>query len=200
MKTSIKTLIASALSAIVLSTTLLATTASADERKPVKVSTVASFKRISVKGNVEVMLVQRSTTGVSYTEDNSGTAKIMQDGDLLKISSSDKSPVKLVVYVNDIFRIEASDNAVVKTNEKLNAKYLQVFLKGNAKADLNISTEGLYTVIRDEADLRLSGSTDVHTLIMSKTPKLTIDCFAALKTSISSVETDAVEKEVAVLR
>ncbi|RDC55674.1 hypothetical protein DU508_15500 [Pedobacter chinensis] len=197
MKTSIKTLIASSLTAIVLSAGVFSTSVSATEKAPVKVSTVGTFKRVSVKGNVEVTLVQRSSAGVSYAEDNVGSAKIIQDGDNLKISSSDKGLTKVVVYVKDIFRIEASENAIVKTEGKLTTQYLQIFLKGNAHADINTSTEGLYTVIKDNADLKLSGSTDSHTLVMGKTQKLTIDKFAALKTNISSVETVAVEKEIA---
>lgn len=51
-------------------------------------------------------------------------------------------------------------------------------------------------MISDYADLKLSGSTDIHTLVMGKSQKLTIDKFAALKTNISSIETDAVEKKL----
>ena len=195
-----KTLIASSLTAIVLSTAVFSTSVSAVETAPVKISTVGNIKRISVKGNIEVTLIQRSTPGVNYTDDNAGTAKIMQDGDNLRISSTDKGLTKVIVYVNDIFRIEAADNAIVKTEGKLTTKYLQIFLKGNAHADINTSTEGLYTVIKDSADLKLSGSTDYHTLVMGKTQKLTIDKFAALKTNISSVETVAVEKEIASIK
>lgn len=197
MKTSIKTLIASSLTAIVLSTAVFSTGVSATEITPVKVSKVGNFKRVSVKGNVEVTIIQRTTAGVSYAEDNFGTAKIMQDGDNLKISSSDNGLTKVVVYVNDIFRIEASENAIVKTEGKLTTKFLQIFLKNNAHAEINTSTEGLYTVINDNADLKLSGSTDNHTLVMGNTQKLTIDKFAALKTNISAVETVAIEKEIA---
>lgn len=197
MKTSIKTLITSSLAAIILSTAVFSSAVSATEIAPVKISKTGNFKRISVTGNVEVTLIQRSTTGVNYAEDNAGTAKIMQDGDNLKISSPNKSLTKVVVYVNDIFRIEASENAVVKTEGKITSKYLQIFLKGNAHAEINTSTEGLYTVINDNADLKLSGSTDNHTLVMGNTQKLTIDKFAALRTNISSVETVAVEKEIA---
>ncbi|MCX2475943.1 DUF2807 domain-containing protein [Pedobacter sp. MC2016-05] len=197
MKTSIKTLITSSFTAIVLSTTLFSTSISATEVAPVKVSRVGDFKRISVKGNVEITLIQRSKAGVTYADDNIGSAKVFQDGDNLKISSSDKGLTKVIVYVNDIFRIEASENAIVKTEGKLTTKFLQIFLNGNAHADINTSTEGLYTVIKDNADLKLSGSTDSHTLVMGKTQKLTIDKFAALKTNMSSVETVAIEKEIA---
>lgn len=197
MKTSIKTLIASSLTAIVLSTSIFAANAWAFEKTMTKESPAKNFKRVSVKGNVEVTLVQRSYEGVSYADDNIGTAKIVQDGDALKINAADNTPVKLIVYVNDLFRIQATDNAVVKTEGKLTTKFLQIFLSGNARADIYTSTESLYTVIKDLADLKLSGSTDSHTLVMTKTPKLTIDRFAALKTNISAIDTFAVGTEVA---
>ena len=197
MKTSIKMLIASSLTAIVLSTSVFSTAVSATEMTPTKIYNIRNVKRVSVKGNVEVTIIQRSTPGVNYTEDNIGTAKIMQDGDNLKITSSDKALAKVIVYVTDIFRIEASENAVVRTEGKLITQYLQIFLKGNAHAEINTSTEGLYTVIKDHADLKLSGSTDNHTIVMGKTQKLTIDKFAALKTNISTMEILAVDKEIA---
>lgn len=198
MKTSIKTLIATSLTAIVLTSTAFATSVMAAEQKPTAVSASATpFKRVIVKGNVEITLVQRQNEGVTYADDNIGKAKITQEGNVLRITSADKDVAKLVVYVNDIFRIEASENAVVKTNGKIKSKYLQIFLSGNAQADINSATEGLYTVISGNSDLKLSGSTDNHTLIMGKTPKLTINRFAALKTNISSAE--SVVTEIAAL-
>jgi hypothetical protein len=200
MKTSIKTLIATSLTAIVLSSAVFTTSVSATEKGPETISKIAAFKRISVKGNVELTIIQGGTAGISYADDNTGSAKVMQDGDNLKITSTSNDRTKLTIYVNDIYRIEASENAIVKTEGKLKTKYLQIFLKGNAHAEINTSTEGLYTVIADNADLKLSGSTDQHTLVMGKSQKLTIDRFAALKTNISSVETSAVEKEIASIK
>lgn len=197
MKTSIKTLIATSLTAISLTVSIFTASATAREKKPTTISVPASFKRVTVKGNVEVTFVQRQNDGVNYTDDNTGKAKITQEGDLLRITSTDNEVCKLIVYVNDIYRIEASENAVVRSNSKLKAKFLQIFLKGNAHADINSVTEGLYTVIEDNAELKLSGATDNHTLVMGKTPKLTIDRFAALKTNISSIETR--DNEIAAL-
>ena len=199
MKTSIKNLIATSLTAIVLSSAIFTTSVSATEKEPEKILKISEFKRISVKGNVELTIIQKGSVGISYNDDNSGSAKVMQDGDMLKITSASPEKTKLTVYVGEIYRIEASENAVVKTEGKLRTKYLQIFLKGTAHADINTSTEGLYTVIADNADLKLSGSTDNHTLVMGKSQKLTIDRFAALKTNISSVETVAVEKEIAAI-
>lgn len=201
MKTAIKSLIATSLSAIILSSAVFTTSGSAAEKISVKTAVfLSSFRKIAVKGNVEVTLIQSPNIGVNYADDNTGTAKIVQDGDVLRINSADKNLVKLVIYVDDIYRIEAADFATIKTSGKLTTKFLQIFLKNNAKADIYTSTEGLYTVISDGADLKLSGSTDSHTLVMGKTPKLTIDKFAALKTKISSTETVAVESEIAAIK
>ncbi|KQM76948.1 hypothetical protein ASE74_16880 [Pedobacter sp. Leaf216] len=200
MKTSFKTLIATSLTAIVLTSAAFTTSVSAREKDPENIIKIAAFKRVSVKGNIELTIIQRNAIGVAYNDDNTGTAKVMQDGDNLKITSTSIEKVKLTIYVNDFYRIEASENAVVKTEGKLTTKYLQIFLKGNAHAEINTSTEGLYTVIAENADLKLSGSTDNHSLVMGNSQKLTIDRFAALKTNISSIETVAVEKEIASIK
>lgn len=197
MKTSIKTLIAASLTAIVLSTTVCSISVSAAPVTPLAISAVKSFKKVSISGNVEVTLIQKSATGIAYTDDNVGTAKIMQEGDVLRITSTNGTTAKVIVYVDNIYRIQASENSIVKTEGKLTSQYLQIFLKGNAHAEINTTTEGLYTVIEDQADLKLSGSTDSHTLVMGKDQKLTMDKFAALKTNMSTVEITAVEKEIA---
>jgi len=201
MKTSIKTLIAVSLSAITLTTATFSTSALAAEKKPTTISAPNNFKRISIKGNVEVKIVQRKNESVAYAEDNLGKAKITQEGDLLRITSLDKEVSKIIIYVSDIYRIEAADNAVLKTEGKVKVKFLQVFLKGNAHAEINSNTEGLYTVIKDNADLKLSGATDNHTVVMGDTQRLTMDRFAALKTNISSAEeTNTITETVAAIK
>ncbi|SDF90309.1 hypothetical protein SAMN05421827_10259 [Pedobacter terrae] len=200
MKTTIKTLLTASLMAFALSSAVFITNVSAIEKDPDATMKISTFKKISVEGNVEVTIIQRNHSGISYANDNTGTAKVMQSGDHLKITSTSPEKAKLTVYVNDFYRIEASENAIVKTEGKLSTKYLQIFLTGNAHAEINTSSEGLYTVISDHANLKLSGSTDMHTLVMGKSQKLTIDKFAALKTNISSIETVAVEQELAAIK
>ncbi|QPH39729.1 GIN domain-containing protein [Pedobacter endophyticus] len=197
MKTSIKTLIAISLTAMVMSTSVATASVSTSGVASVNSPKTNNFRRITVKGNVELTIIQGSTTSIAYADDNYGSAKVMQEGDNLKISSSGKDVTKMIVYVKELYRIQASENATVKTEGKLDTQFLQVFLKGSAKADINSNTEGLYTVIEDNAYLTLSGSTDDHTLVMGKTQKLTIDKFAALKTTISSIETAAIETKMA---
>lgn len=184
MKTLLKTLFASSL-ALVLSTSAVLSVHATETIKPAHASKALSFKRIKVKGNVELTIVQGKRTGISYADENTGEVKVMQSGDGLEITALDNSTAKLTIYVNDIYRIQAMDNAKVKTQGKINTQYLQVFLSGNASLDLNLQTEGLYTVIGDHADLILSGSTGDHMLVMGKEQKLTMDKFVAANTKTS---------------
>ncbi|WP_431292589.1 GIN domain-containing protein [Pedobacter sp. P26] len=184
MKTLFKTLFASSL-ALVLSTSAVLSANATETIKPVHASKVLSFKRIKVKGNVELTIIQGKRTGISYADENTGEVKVTQSGDGLEISALDNSTAKLTIYVNEIYRIHAMDNAKVKTQGKINTQYLQVFLSGNASLDLNSQTEGLYTVIEDHADLTLSGSTGDHTLVMGKGQKLMMDKFIAANTKTS---------------
>ncbi|WP_145861059.1 GIN domain-containing protein [Pedobacter suwonensis] len=200
MKISIKTLLQVSLTAIILSSVIFTSNVYAIKKGTDTKIKTSAFKRIYVKGNIEITIIQGGGYGISYPDDDMGAAKVLQNGYDLKITSTGTEKAKLTVYVNDFYRIEASENAIVKTEGKLNTKYLQIFLRGNAQAEINTSSEGLYTVISDHADLKLSGSTDCHTLVMGKSQKLTIDKFAALKTNISSTETVALEQELAAIK
>jgi hypothetical protein len=119
---------------------------------------------------------------VSYADENSGKVRAIQNGDGLEIVSVDGTPAKVTVYVNDIYRIHAMNNAKVKSQGQIKSQFLQVFLSDNASLDLNSTSEGLYTVIEDQAQLNLSGSTNDHMLVMGRDQKLTMDKFAAAKT------------------
>jgi len=188
MKTSLKTVIFFA-SAVIALTATLPNNLSATEKNTTILYKIQNFRRIVIKGNVEVMLVQRPAIGISFADDNTGNVKVTQQGEVIRISGLDKEKCKLVIYVNDIYRIEADQNAVVKTEAKLSTKFLQIILKGNAFADINTSSEGLYTEILDNSILKLKGNTNRHTLVMGKASNLTIDRFAAAQTEVSQVET-----------
>lgn len=156
-------------------------------------SAAKNFDKVVVSGNVQVTLIQNGTEGVSYADENTGNVKVVQDGSALKITSTNLNPAKITVYVKNIYRVQASDNATVTTEGKLNVKYLQVFLTGNAVAKINSKTESLYTVMEGYADLKLSGATQSHNLVMGSTPKLNLDKFAALKTEMTSPVTATVQ-------
>ncbi len=186
MKTLFSTPAKSLFAALVLSASIFSTNVMATEKQPVKMSAPKNFDKVVVSGNVEVTLIQNGTEGVSYADENTGNVKVIQDGSALKITSTDNNPAKITVYVKNIYRVQASDDAVVKTDGKLNVQYLQVLLSGNAVAKINSNTESLYTVMEGKSDLKLSGATEKHNLVMGSTPKLNLDKFAAAKTEITS--------------
>ncbi|MDQ0639925.1 hypothetical protein QF042_003490 [Pedobacter sp. W3I1] len=196
MKTSIKTLIAMA-SAVIILMAILPTSLKATEKTETMYNKIQNFRKIVIKGNVELMLVQRPTVGIAYADDNAGSTKVTQQGEVLRITGLSKETCKLIVYVNEIYRIEADQNAVVKTQAKLSTKFLQIILKGSAFAEINTSSEGLYTEILDNSTLKLKGNTNRHTLVMGKAPNLTIDHFAATQTDVSHV--GATEEEIVAL-
>ncbi|MBB6238277.1 hypothetical protein HDC90_002909 [Pedobacter sp. AK013] len=192
MKTSIKTLI-TILSAVITLTAMLPNNLRATEKNTTILYKIQNFRKIVIKGNVEVTLVQQPTIGISYADDNIGNVKVFQQGEVLRITNLNNEKCKLVVYVNDIYRIEADQNAVVKTEVKLSTKFLQIILKGNAFADIDTSSEGLYTEILDNSTLKLKGNTNRHTLVMGIATNLTIDRFVAAQTDVKRVETIAEE-------
>src|SRR5690606_35769377 len=148
MKTSIKTLVSAAFCAIVLSSAVGTPTFAAEQTTFSRRISMPKFKKIIVSGNVDVLLVQNNKTGVIINEDAlHARLKVTQQGETLKIVSSQVDRVEVTVYVNDIFRIDASENASVKTFSGLNLKYLQVFLHDNAVAEIHANTESLYTVV-----------------------------------------------------
>ncbi|WP_293312261.1 GIN domain-containing protein [Pedobacter sp. UBA5917] len=193
MKTLFSTSAKSLMAALVLSASIFSTNVMAGEKQPVKMSAPKNFDKVVVNGNVEVTLIQNGTEGVGYTDDNTGNVKVVQDGSALKITSTNNSPAKITVYVKNIYRVQAADEAVVKTEGKLNVQYLQVFLSGNAVAKINSKTESLYTVMEGNADLKLSGATQNHNLVMGNTPKLNLDKFAASKTEMTAPVTSILQ-------
>ena len=185
MKTQIKTIIATTFAALTLTASSLS--ANAIVKHPLAdTSNVKTFKKVNVGRNLEVTFVQSSKEGISYADDNYGTAQVMQEGDQLTITSTTNGIAKLIVYVTDIYRIQGSDNAVIKTEVKLDVTNLQIFLKGNAQANINTSTSSLYTMLNDNSTLTLSGATEKHTLAGSKNSNLTMTHFAAQKTDLEA--------------
>jgi len=188
MKTQIKTLLASTLTVLAISASLFGTVASAHEKAPVSISSPSGIKRVKISGNVEVTLVQREKEGIEYADGNSGRVSVTQQGNMLRISSSETETAKVVVYVNNIYRIDASGYAVVKNTDQLQLKYLQVFLSGHARAEISSNTESLYTVLKENSDLKLAGFTGEHTIVMGKKNKLYTDKLKALSISTDTAD------------
>ncbi|MDQ7949288.1 MAG: DUF2807 domain-containing protein [Pedobacter sp.] len=156
--------------------------------KQIKASAVhiSSIKKLVISGNVEVTISQQPKAKALFTNEGGADVSVKKVGNTLVIDSKGDSQGKVTVYVDDIYRIDASGNAVVQTEGALNLKYLQVFLAGNAAMDLNAKTESLYTVMKNTAALTLKGTTDFHIITMEKLARITLDRFTAKKTDMSA--------------
>jgi len=143
---------------------------------------IASIKRIVVTGDVEVTLSQSPKSKVLYTNDGANAINLRKIGNVLYIDGKGSQGAKVTVYVDDIYRIDAAQNAVVHSNNTLHLKYLQVYLKDNAYLDLNAKTESLLTVMENASQLNLKGTTDFHTVTMDKTSRIMVDGFKSKET------------------
>jgi len=184
MKTSVKTLVSAAMTAILLSASVLTSTAAVKSGEFKMMIANQEIKKVIVTGNTKVFLVQSSTEWVSMDEGDLNKVSVKQIGNELHISSTESSPVSVTVYVKDLFRIDASNAVEVRTVGKFNLKYLQLILKDEAVARVKANTESLYTVINDHANLELLGSTGNHILKTDGVATLNTEKFAAVQTNI----------------
>lgn len=183
MKTSVKSLIALTLTAIVLSTSALTNASMAAVKSPMEMSPEKPFNRIEVSGNVKLVLVQSKREKVEVRSELEGnTISFQQRGYTLMINSTAKEVLEVVVYVKDLQRIEASNGARVSTAGKFDLNVLQVFLNDDAKATFNGNIKSLYTVSNGNSNLKLRGTADQHILVKNNRSVLNTTDFAALKT------------------
>jgi len=200
MKTLFNSVKNSSLVAIILVASLFSINASAATVTADKGASNSDIKKVIVTGNTNVLIIQNANESVKMDELDMDKVSLKQVGGTLTINSSEKSPVTVIVYVKDIYRIDASGRANVKTVGKFNVKNLQVILKDDAKARVKAATESLYTVIDGHAKLELIGTSDSHVTKMTGLAKIDTDKFAALKTedlnSLAGVTVSAAKKQI----
>jgi len=197
MKTSIKNLISAVLTTVVFTSSAFAST---DEQKNTNTVTVLNqvknINKLVVSGNVEVFIIQAPTESVKvYDSYYSKNALVQEEQGVLRISSFQKETLKVAVYVNNLSSIQASDNASVKTFGKVSFLSLDVLLKDKASADINASTISLFTSVKDSASLNLSGATEDHTAVLGSVAKMSMNQFAAVTSSVSSIASPVIAKK-----
>jgi len=183
MKTLTKELFGTALAAIFLTSSAMTTLAANNiEITSVKTSS-KGINRIWVAGNVKIVLTQSDKEGVFVDENfDANNTSVLRRGETLFINSTESNQVTVNVSVKDLQRIQAAGGSVVVTKGNFDVKYLQLFLSQSATAKINSRVGSLYTVISEDAVLKMSGSSDEHTLIASNMENVKFDNFASLKT------------------
>lgn len=185
MKTSIKTLFATALTLVVLTGSAFAST-DLKESNVTVLSQMKNISKIEVKGNVEVILVQAPVESVKvYDSYYSKNALVQQNDGVLRISSFQKETLTVAVYVRNLSTIEAGDNAVISTYGKINFLGLAVNLSGNAKATINANTIDLTTDLRDNSSLNLGGSTTAYFATLGSKAQMSLENFTATSSKIN---------------
>ena len=191
MKTSIKTLFATALSVLFLSASASATSAN-DSLKTKKVSvTNMNVNMVVVSGLVDVYLIQSDHENIKIVSNHveEPALSIRKKGAKLMIEGAENERVTMYVYLKDLKRIDASEQATVRTQGNFNLDALQILLKDDAKANVNVKTKSLYTELKDQSALKLSGSTASHQLIKGSLAKIKMHEFNADETQASSLTT-----------
>jgi hypothetical protein len=194
MKTLTKTLFALLVASVTLTSAVSAKTIDVDNN----VTTLTSVKNISkivVSGNVNLILIQDNKESVKvYDKYYSKNAMVQQQGGTLRICSFEDKPLSVVVFVNNLSSIEASNQSKVRTEGRFQLLNLEVKLSDRATADINANTVSLFTSVKDASDLKIAGTTDSHIILMGDLANLTMDQFAANETSISSKPTIALAR------
>jgi len=187
MKTSIKTLFAAALTLVVLSSSAFAATDVVSNNVTV-LNQVKNINKIEVNGNVEVLLVQAATESVKvYDSYYSKNALVQEKNGVLRISSFQKEKLTVAVYVRELSSIDVADNASVKTFGKVGFVALTINLKDQATANINANTISLTTSVKDNAVLKLSGTTTDHYAVLGSQAKMSMEQFAAQNTSVKTI-------------
>ena len=184
MKTLAKTLFAAALTAVVFTSSAMATFAAEPVKTETKTPSLSTFNRIWVSGNVKIVLTQGNKQNVEGAVNyDAAKTSLSTDGRTLFINSLETSQVTLNITVKDLERIEAYGQSVVVTSNIFDVKYLQLFLNQSATAKIKTTAGSLYTIVKDDAVLKLNGTAGQSTMIASNMKNVKLADFASLKSA-----------------
>ena len=124
---------------------------------------------------------QQSVTGASNYD--AAKTSVSTDGKTLFINSMETGQVTINITVKDLERIEAYGQSVVVTSNNFDVKYLQLFLGQSATAKIKTTAGSLYTIVKDDAALKLNGTANQSTMIASNMKNVKLADFASLKSA-----------------
>ncbi|WP_316806058.1 GIN domain-containing protein [Pedobacter agri] len=181
MKTLAKTLFATALTAVLFASSV-ATTYAADSAPLAKTTSVKNVNRIWVSGNVKVVLTQGDKESIKGSENYDATkTSVFSNGHTLYIQSMESQQVTVNITVKDLERVEAYGQSMVVTTNNFEVKNLQLFLNQSATAKIKTTAASLYTVVKEDAVLKLNGTAVESTMIASNMKNVKLVEFASRK-------------------
>lgn len=146
----------------------------------------AIISKIYVKGNVEVFITQGEEQSIKVYDNYYGKNALTQienDG-TLRISSHSDKKLSVWVTVKNLKSIEAHDQAVVYSVNRLTVLDLQVILSNSAMAHLEIDTYELNSNISDSSKLELVGKAEVQNINASNYSNLDVSKFETASESL----------------
>ena len=197
MKTLTKTLFAAALTAVVLTSSAMTTFATEQVATELVAPSAEGFNKIWVSGNVKIVLTQGDKPSVIGTSNYDSTKTSVQSkGQTLYINSMESGQVTLNITVKDLQRVEAYGQSVVVTSNNFDVKNLQLFLNQSATAKIRTTVGSLYTIVKDNAVLKLNGTADKSTMVASNIKNVKLGDFASLR-SESYASEDIMANQIA---
>jgi len=192
MKTIAKTLFATALTVVLFTSSVM--TALASDSVPVPVTSATSslknINRIWVSGNVKIVLTQGEKESVIGAENYDATkTSVRSNGQTLYINSMETGLVTLNITIKDLQRIEAYGQSIIVTNNNFDVKNLQLFLNQSATAKIKTTAASLYTIVKEDAVLKLNGTAAESTMIASNAKNVKLGDFVSLKSVSYASET-----------
>ena len=184
MKTLAKTLFAVALTAVVFTSSAMSSFATEPAITETKTSNLPSFNRIWVSGNVKLVLTQGNKQNIAGAENfDSAKTYLKSDGKTLFINSTETKMVTINITMADLERIEAYGESVVLTSNNFEVKNLQLFLHQSANAKIKTTAGSLYTVVNEDAVLKLNGKANESTMVAGNMKNIKLSDFASLKST-----------------
>lgn len=189
MKNLTKKLFAAAMTVAVVTSSAFTSFATEPAASEIASPSLSNINRIRVNGNVKIVLTQGDKQSV-VAEDNYDPAKtsVMSNGQTLFINSKESGLVTLNITLKDLQRVEAYGPSVVVTSNNFDVKYLQIFLHENTYAKIKTTAGSLYSIIKNDAVLKLNGTADQSTLVASRLKNVKLGNFASLKSEFYATE------------
>lgn len=182
MKTLTKTLFAAALTVVVLTSSAITTFATEQVATELATPSAEGFNKIWISGNVKVVLTQGNKPSVIGTSNYDSTkTSVLSKGQTLYINSTESAQVTLNITVKDLQRVEAYGQSVVVTSNNFEVTNLQLFLNQSATAKIKTTVGSLYTVVKDNAVLKLNGNADKSTMVASNIKNVKLGDFVSLR-------------------
>ena len=180
MKTIAKTFFAAALTAVLFTSSVMTTFAAEPVPVTATTSSLKNINRIWVSGNVKIVLTQGDNESVVGAGNyDAEKTSVRSNGQTLYINSMETGLVTLNITIKDLQRIEAYGQSIIVTNNNFDVQNLQLFLNQSATAKIKTTAASLYTIVKDDAVLKLNGTAAESTMVAANVKNLKLTDFVS---------------------